>query len=504
ISGRKHGLWFLAAAILGLSLTFARGALIFAAIYLLWLLWQKRKQPLLFKTFLFSGATLFLLVVTAVAATSHLFDVERLDTGRSWWQRQTIKRPLVKNERLEYWRQATQAISERPLFGSGPGTFYLLSRRLHALPVSYAWYAHSYPLQTLAELGVIGALPVLALLLLAVFQARKVAGGHPLFAGLVLTLGYSLIEFNLDFLVIWLLFWGTCGLLLGKSTTSTPRATNGLVFEKVVAATVLLLVITQGLSEAFQRKGDARTSFFLAPQLEKRALELIRQKQAKSKSLTAQEENIVRFFHRRHPDVLFALAQTKLAAPQTELALELYRQAISLDPRSFQFYREYINFLLATSNKAEIGRALNMLWRSANKQGDLKEPLVDFQRQELVGAYSREVFAELGGIGLPEEGLPKILYLLGLKFLVDQPQLTRNLWLMARSLSPEWDYYHLELAALEYYAFSNLPAAKLVLANCQKYYYPARSCAFASQNIRALPPPGFHEQGVRAIPRPSQ
>ena len=68
-----------------------------------------------------------------------------------------IFKPSVPSDnRLEYWRQAIEAIKERPLFGSGPGTFYLLSRRLQSAPNSWSWFAHSFPLQTAAETGLVG------------------------------------------------------------------------------------------------------------------------------------------------------------------------------------------------------------------------------------------------------------------------------------------------------------------------------------------------------------
>ena len=85
-----------------------------------------------------------------------------------------IFKPSVPSDnRLEYWRQAIEAIKERPLFGSGPRTFYLLSRRLQSAPNSWSWFAHSFPLQTAAETGLVG-LSIFLFLICVLFRGSWV------------------------------------------------------------------------------------------------------------------------------------------------------------------------------------------------------------------------------------------------------------------------------------------------------------------------------------------
>ena len=62
---------------------------------------------------------------------------------------------LCANNRLSWWGEALDVAADRPVGGSGAGTFALARRRYRedATPVSEP---HSVPLQLLADLGVVG------------------------------------------------------------------------------------------------------------------------------------------------------------------------------------------------------------------------------------------------------------------------------------------------------------------------------------------------------------
>lgn len=129
--------------------------------------------------------------------------------------------------RLEYWRQAAVAFRERPIFGSGPGTFPLQSTRLQSSINSSSWFVHNEPLQIASEMGAVGvaAFAFLAYAhILALWRRRSTLRTDPLRAvlaeTLVLVFLYSGFEFVLDYLIVWMLFWAMLGTLLGMTTGS--------------------------------------------------------------------------------------------------------------------------------------------------------------------------------------------------------------------------------------------------------------------------------------------
>ena len=81
----------------------------------------------------------------------------------------------ASSARAEYWRQAVSVFAERPALGTGAGAFALT--RLRYRSTSYAArHAHSYPLQTLSDLGLVGLAVSLALALAWALSAGRATG----------------------------------------------------------------------------------------------------------------------------------------------------------------------------------------------------------------------------------------------------------------------------------------------------------------------------------------
>jgi O-antigen ligase len=167
-------------------------------------------------------------------------------------------------ERSAYWRVAADAAAERPLLGSGAGTWvrdWLAEREL-VLP---ARDAHSLPLETLAELGPVGLALVLAALLpplAAALRAREqalVPEAAGAYAAFVLHAG---VDWDLELLAVAL-----AGLACGAFVLSAERAPRAAVPRApvLVALTAVAVVAAIGLAgNAFVsaaadalREGDA-------------------------------------------------------------------------------------------------------------------------------------------------------------------------------------------------------------------------------------------------------
>ena len=102
--------------------------------------------------------------------------------------------------RLDYWRAAVKAFSERPLLGSGPGTFMVSYRRLKPPEAEMARLAHNDYLQQASDSGMLGFISFSAFIAASLWVLYRRSSSHPVrFAVWLSLLGlslHSLVEFN--------------------------------------------------------------------------------------------------------------------------------------------------------------------------------------------------------------------------------------------------------------------------------------------------------------------
>lgn len=430
----------------GMILAFARGAWVLLVVYLLFL---ARRAGLL-----------------AAAATVAAFLLISLGLT-------PIQKPsLLTDGRWEYWRQSVEAIKERSLFGSGPGTFYLESKRLQSAPSSYSWFAHSFPLQITVESGVVG-LVMFLFLLWNVFQKSK---RSPLLWGAGLVLVYSLYEFSLDYTVIWLLVWAA----LGALTTHDAKNLNK---PKIVSGALIVLVlfyVSSISSLAASVLGYPKLAFFLAP------YDVNAAKDAPS-SLTA-------FFHRKNPEVLFSMAQKQ---PTGSVRCE---QLIPLDKKNKELQQQCIRLLFDEAKDTEAAKALYLLAQDiVPKEALWRLSLEDFTNPHFLENSTYATIDELLFSAQNKRyGFAKLAYVIGLRVVNKDPLLTRRLWVLARETSPGWSYYHIELASLEAWVFMDPASARRLLARCAELKDPRAHCGYILRNT--IPPVGSQQANIEAIP----
>ncbi len=117
---------------------------------------------------------------------------------------------LCANNRLQWWGEALDVAADRPVGGSGAGTFALARRRYResATPVTEP---HSVPLQLLADLGVVGLVLGLTVVGGAIVAARgglrlvygSDGGAAAALACLLLAFGtHALVDYDLDFVAV--------------------------------------------------------------------------------------------------------------------------------------------------------------------------------------------------------------------------------------------------------------------------------------------------------------
>lgn len=487
-----------------LLFTVSRGVWILYAVYLFWTylslaLKGKSKQAVLI------GCVSVLFVAGCIGTT-----LLPLVPGIAHAPFQILRQFGVKPKatiagRWEYWRQAMIAIRERPLLGSGPGTFYLDSKRFQSAPRSFSWFAHSMPLEILTEEGLVGGLLFFVLFWgvgQGIFKVYAVQKGQPydfwyssLFAGVVLTGVYGLYEFNVNFLVIWILWWASLGILTGFSK---EKGAASPLFMSLFSCFLLIFSFSAVGAVVFSVKMHDAQAFYIAPYNVNQTLLYLRQLSQKKEVPPSASVALISLFHGRDPEVRFALATLEARVGKTQEAEKDFEIAIARDPQNLSYYKEFINFLLREKSGKKIGEVIVSLKNASPLGVDSPPPVVDFLSTEITVYYTDSFFGDIEGTQANKEYLSKLYYLLGLSLLKKNPIWTQALWTSARDLSPSWGYFHMELAALQYFVLKDVSAAKKVLEHCQRFVYPASWCRATTLQMLRLP--GALEKNIRAIP----
>jgi O-Antigen ligase len=183
---------------------------------------------------------------------------------------------LCANNRLQWWGEALDVAADRPVGGSGAGTFALARRRYreNATPVTEP---HSVPLQLLSDLGVVGLALALAVVVGAVVGVRRGIRQAPgldraaaaALACLVLAYGvHALVDYDLDFLAVTGPMLVALGALLavGRPRVTIRAGLPGLV---VVGAVAVGAVIAVALPALSSREVDSALEAIDAGHLEK-------------------------------------------------------------------------------------------------------------------------------------------------------------------------------------------------------------------------------------------
>ncbi len=462
-----------------LVLSRARGGLILLSFYCGWLFASVRRR---FGPATQIGATTALVVFVGFVIFSR-FSAPATKSG-------------LAESRLPYWKQAGVAIATRPLFGYGPGTFYLVSRRFQEIPGTHSWYAHSFLLQTLAEVGIIGALGVGFILgypLVAIARSmaklkRKDPLIVPLWHAVILVFLYSLVEMNLDFLVIWFLFWATLGFIhrhaRGDLADGIPVPLNG--FFKTLCVLLALFYLSAVASTAVEVIGKDHTfSFLLQPHVTGKALTYLSQKSQAQQYSIGLPERTIKFFHKNDPEIAFSMAAYASQSGVMK-SLPYLLQATDGDPLNQEYLTASLDGLVRSLPQKDIGiLTLRMMARAPRitTQSKLFEMpgIEDDIGRALVSAY--------------EKGKPRwsqwyagLAYVLAMNALSDNPKLAEQLLLYARDVYPDLGFIHMDLIRFYESTLGDHDAAAEAARYCGFLNSPKKQCEVED---KTLPPGDF-------------
>ena len=124
----------------------------------------------------------------------------------------------LRSNRYDYWDVALRAFSREPLHGVGAGNWQVYWLRWRSIQ-EFASDAHSLPLQTLAELGIVGAVALAAFLLGVLDAARRLVAAAPRVAagpvaGCVVYLAHAPLDWDWQMPAVTLVAIALAGLLL--------------------------------------------------------------------------------------------------------------------------------------------------------------------------------------------------------------------------------------------------------------------------------------------------
>lgn len=336
-SVRVHdGAWFGLALVLG---AVAVGALAVAA-----LRYESRRpvpagrRRLLLRAAAVAGALALLAGGSALAARGGDGDVVGSGPGRVG--------ATGSNNRLDWWHEAWEAFRGAPVLGTGAASFELVHRRLRDEPGIEVTEPHNLPLQFLAETGVIGFLLAAGTAAAALWAAWLALGrlaGEQRAAAAALSVAlptyvvHALADFDWDFLAVTGPFFFVAGLLAGAGRPPVARAATRL------GALAAVLVVWATLYS------------LLAPRLADRKVD----DAYATLGTPAKAVDDARAAHRLNPlsiEPLLAWAAAEEAQGSSKRALELYVQAVELQPLNAESWFELGRFELEGLNEPDLAR----------------------------------------------------------------------------------------------------------------------------------------------------
>lgn len=214
----------------GIIATVARGpifAFVPGFVFFAALLWPRVKAQ---------RKSLLLIMMSGIAfyGLTHIGVQKKYDLGLRLMGTASIEN--IQNNRLAVWSSAVEIIKERPLLGTGIGTFFLYyPEHRKASEADGVFLVHNDPLQFWVELGVFGPLLFYGFVIAAsvrTFAAMKKMRGDGrvivagIFSGLVAMVTHAHVSFNhynLSILMMTGLMLSVWFLLTGRALAETPR-----------------------------------------------------------------------------------------------------------------------------------------------------------------------------------------------------------------------------------------------------------------------------------------
>jgi O-antigen ligase len=295
---------------------------------------------------------------------------------------------LSGNGRVQNWQAALDAFDREPVRGTGAGTYQFAWYRYRSDGAFYVVNAHNLYLETLADLGVVGLVLLVAVLgsvlfaLLAAVRTADRAIYGALSAGYIAWLVHAGVDWDWQMPVItaWLFFVG--GFVLnaaGLPSRMSPRGRTGLAIAavgvSVFAGALLLTEQRIGTASSARSRGECVAA------------------RAAARSATS----ILDVF----PQPYEVLGNCEIARGQPRAAIGAMQQARDLEPQNWQYEMDVaVAQALAGVDPRPAIRAAARLNPREGTVG-LMSSLLNTSSKARWKSVSTSAISQLGGLGPP-------------------------------------------------------------------------------------------------------
>jgi hypothetical protein len=162
-------------------------------------------------------------------------------------------------ERSNFFRITLNLILEKPLLGYGPQTFRFIYPSKQELLYANSDHPHNIFLKTAFESGIASAIILIVIFISLGVKSIKKADAQKDFMAVAVAgaLAHNMIDYNFNFLLIYIVFAITLGLLINKlneqkptNKTKTSSITTKIIFLSFLTLSVLLSLI--GIRDYFK------------------------------------------------------------------------------------------------------------------------------------------------------------------------------------------------------------------------------------------------------------
>jgi O-antigen ligase len=479
-----------------ICISFARVPMILASLFLVVSLCTGVLKKSVLRTVLWCFVIVLLSIVSFVFWTSIQVPSIRQQLPISSLIRSfVLKDPIQQDARFSFIAQSVDAFRTRPIFGTGPGTFSLISRQYAPKYTLMSYDAHNAFVQIFSEYGLVGTFLLLCLLVWisnnvyrSISTTRQQHDTYreqtALLLSATLLILLSVFEQTLDRYGILLLL----GALLGASYI--PHAKQKMCHYRysILSLQIVLALycISWISSDIAFRSSNTPLSFLLAPYRESTTINLIESKT----TISDWQHALMHTFHPRDPEIDIVLANATSTYSDKR---RLYQKAILESPHNPFIERDYLYILSGAQDPNTVCReVLRYTQVSELSCGD----------KLFVHYINSPQFLNAAALLTSDDGLPKFLYRMGLDLVFVPNELPTSiiLWARARDLAPNWGYYHVELATLIAMYNHTKYAATPTLLHCLTNPYSKALCQYTLEHINNLPLPGTYANDIAAIP----
>jgi hypothetical protein len=472
-------------ALLSVVLSFSRIALAGMAIYTGWYAWKYPK---------YRGAKTIAITASigAVAILVFMYWANTLSPLRKtvipyMLAPYVIKNPLTVEPRLQFIREGFEGVKRSPLFGTGPGTFSLVSRQFASTIYDISDYSHALWLTILTETGLVGTILVIMLIAITVYVHKTkhlpIQADH--LAAIALLFGLSCVQSSIDHypvLILGAMLIGMSGISVVHHKPKQSRMHIGLLC-------LLGLYIASWIgSDIATFNRQFTLAYMLAPYRKTKTVQLLQSSHDTSPRLLKS----VSLFHPHNGTISLALAR------QTQNFLlwkTRMNKAMQESPSDRSIQSEYLLGIATHSSPTASCEAIRMLIHIESLPC-MQAPVISY--------FQSNIYPAMIPLWNNPIGPSRFLYVLGLQLIQykDATPVAISLWTTARDLAPQWGYFHIELASVVA-SYNNQPSAAIpTFVACLSSPSPSarEACQMYIDGRLKLLPPGSQYNEIMAIP----